>query len=305
MTGQGWNVGYIAFALVLMPDPRGTPLKDTRGASPSAECRITDKMRPLPEEIRETSGLARSLRDSNLFWTHNDSGAEPMLFTVSSRGAVTGRVRVTGAALTDWEDLDAGRCGGGTCLYVGDIGDNNAARASITVYRIPEPSSSASSTEPATVLEARFPDRPQDAEAFFVLPSGEMFLITKGRHGPIELYRLPAFGSPRGVPLTHVRTMGPKPANAADRVTGAAASPDGRWVAVRTYRTLKLYRAHDLVGHGQLAERSFDLVPLGEPKGESVVMGDDGSVWMTSEARGKRGLPSWSRLHCSLDERMR
>jgi hypothetical protein len=42
-------------------------------------------------------------------------------------------------AVTDWEDVAAGPCPGGRCLYVADIGDNTASRPSVTVYRVPEP----------------------------------------------------------------------------------------------------------------------------------------------------------------------
>ena len=45
-----------------------------------------------------------------------------------------GRVAVTGATVSDWEDLALGSCGGASCLYIGDIGDNGARRKSITVF---------------------------------------------------------------------------------------------------------------------------------------------------------------------------
>ena len=30
-------------------------------------------------------------------------------------------------------------CGNGSCLYIADIGDNDAKRKEVTIYRVPEP----------------------------------------------------------------------------------------------------------------------------------------------------------------------
>src|SRR5829696_10558968 len=55
---------------------------------------------PLPE-LNEASGIAVSQRVRGRLWTHNDSG--PVLFALDARGAVTARVRLTGASIVDWE----------------------------------------------------------------------------------------------------------------------------------------------------------------------------------------------------------
>jgi hypothetical protein len=212
-----------------------------------------------------------------------------------------------GATLTDWEDLDSAPCGSGTCLFIADIGDNAGNRPAITIYRVPEPSPSATETARVTALTARFPDRPQDAEAVFVRPGGEIFVITKGRHGPIALYRYPGEAAAGGpATLTHVRVLMPRPATRENMVTGAGASPDGRWIAVRTYRTLYFYPAAALLsGKEPVAPTEIDLTPLGERNGEAVVVANDGSVWLTSEAKGRKGLPAWARLQCTLGQRVR
>ena len=46
-------------------------------------------------------------------------------------------VRVAGARVQDWEDVAAGPCPGGNCLYVADIGDNRRVRDSVEVLRVP------------------------------------------------------------------------------------------------------------------------------------------------------------------------
>src|SRR5688500_18752370 len=266
-----------------------------------AACRVADAGRPLPREAHESSGLAQSRRTQSLFWTHNDAGNEPVLLAVDARGTLAGRVRVDGAAMEDWEDLSAAPCGGADCLYIGDIGDNDGARGSITVYRIEEPAPDAETSAPATAMRGRYEGGARDAEALFVLGS-RVHVVTKGRTGPIELYRFPSAGDGRAiVTLERVRELMPAPRSSADRVTAAAASPDGRWVAVRTYRTLYLYRADSLTsGSGAKAEAiTMDLRPLKEAKGEGVALANDGTVWLSSEA-AKKAPPRWARLACSL-----
>lgn len=273
----------------------------TRAEAPVETCRVVEAGRPLPEEVRETSGLAQSRRDPGRFWTHNDSGGDPDLFALDADGRVTARVRVTGAVVEDWEDLEAGPCPDGACLYVGDIGDNDQARSEVTVYRIPEPAPGESASRPAAVLRARFPDAPQDAEALFLLPSGDLYLVTKGRHGPIALYRYPAPLRPgETVTLERVKELWPQPKANDDRVTSATATPDGRWVGIRTYRSLFLFPAARLVGPGPVEPVAADLSPLEEGQGEALVLADDGTAWVTSEAAKKKEPPRWSRLSCTL-----
>jgi hypothetical protein len=264
----------------------------------------TGRSRALPGEVRETSGLARSRSAPHVLWTHNDAGGEPVLFAVDTAGALLARVRVEGATHVDWEDMDAGPCEAGTCLYVGDTGDNDGERSSVTIYTLPEPPVGGASPPPgarATAYPARYPDGRWDSEAFFVLPSGDVYLVTKGRRGPIALYRYPApLRAGATATLERVRELWPEPKSEDGRVTAASASPDGRWVAIRTYRTLWLFPADRLVGTGPLEPAAVDLAPLREPQGEAVALGGDGTVWLTSEAAKKRAAPVLSRMACSL-----
>lgn len=286
-------------------DPEGALANgapSTVGSAPTVPaCRVADVGQPLPGEVRESSGLAPSRRAPDLFWTLNDAGNDPDLFAVDGSGRLVERVRVTGAELKDWEALESGPCDAGTCLYVGDIGDNDAERERITVYRVAEPERGASESERAQALHARFPDGPRDAESLFALPGGDLFVVTKGRRGPVELYRFPSPQEPgETAALELVRQIFPEPENEEDRVTGAASSPDGRWVGIRTYRSLFLYPAAQLVGGGAAEPTVVDLGPLRQQQGESVAISEDGTVWLTSEAGSEEGHPRLSRLQCSF-----
>ena len=109
----------------------------------------------------ELSGLVRSRSQADLLWSHDDSGAGPVLYGLRADGRVAARPTVTAAQAEDWEDIAAGPGPGGQpLLYVGDIGDNAARRASIDVYRVPEPRVGAAATAPAARLRLRYPTAP-------------------------------------------------------------------------------------------------------------------------------------------------
>ncbi len=276
-------------------------LVDSNNVAAPAACEVASAMRPLPMTVKETSGLARSLSDPSLFWTHNDAGNQPVIFSVSSDGSLRSRARVTGASLDDWEDIASAPCGDAKCLFIGDIGDNSGNRSSITIYRVTEPAAGATVTSPATAVRARYPGGSRDAEAMFVL-SGRTYIVTKGRKEPIELYRVPASGSGVLV-MEKVRDLWREPKSNDDRVTSASASPGGRWVAIRTYRRLYIFDAAALTrAGGSVSPIEMDLSPVGEPAGEGVAIADDGTVWLSSEASGKRP-PGIASLKCSLAAR--
>jgi hypothetical protein len=221
-------------------------------------CSIAQPNLPLSRDIVESSGLALSRRTPGVLWTHNDSGHEPYLYAVDSTGATLGRVRVTGATLIDWEDMASGPCDAGNCLFIGDIGDNSGRRDSISIYVVPEPAPTDTATAPATVLTLRYPDHPRDAEAMFVLPNGDLYLVSKGRRDSVALFRI-SKAAQQPVTLTtleRVRALWPRPRDGDDRVTGASASPDGRRIAIRTYRTLVVFATADLLGQGLPLEPS-------------------------------------------------
>ena len=267
-----------------------------RDAAANVVCTVAATATALPDEVRETSGLARSGRDPALFWTHNDAG-------IDASGQLAQRVRVVEAEATDWEDIESGSCESGHCLYVGDIGDNDGERQQITIYRVTEPEAGASETAPAVALNARFPDGPRDAESLLRLPSGDLYVVTKGRAEPVTLYRYPAPDRPgETVTLEKVRDLFPEAAAEEDRVTAATASPDGRWVGIRSYRNLYLYRADQLTGAGAAEPAVVPLAPAAHGQGESLVLSSDGEVWLTGEAENKDSRPQWARLRCTLPE---
>jgi hypothetical protein len=271
-------------------------------AAPAAPAEVTcapdGASGPLGAEIHESSGVAVSRAHAGIFWTHNDSGA-PLLYAVDAEGRTVGRVRVTGASVTDWEDIDLGPCpGGGDCLYVADIGDNAARRPFVTVYRLPEPAPGATASAPATAIRLRYPDRAQDAEAMFVL-NGTIHIVTKGENGPIAVYRAPANAAAEAT-LERIRELAPGKVARPERITGADATADGRWIVLRTLHEAAFYPAAELTGSGPAEPSRVDLRALNERQGEGIGFAPDGSLVLTSEG-GKKDQPAtFARLSCTL-----
>lgn len=270
-----------------------------REAAVSARCEIIERGVPLPRALEETSGLAASRRHAGILWTHNDRGGDPRLYAIDAAGEMRGRVEVRGARARDWEDIAIGPCPSGDCVYIADTGSNRERRETVTIYRVPEPAPDAERTARAEAFPVRFPGGPQDTEALFVLPTGALYLVTKGESGPVELFRYPPPLRPdEVVALERVRRIADAPGGRGGKVTGADASADGAWVAIRTYHELLLFRTVGLLAGGREAVR-VDLRPLGEEQGEGVAFGTGGEMVLTSEAGG-RGRATLSRLACSL-----
>jgi hypothetical protein len=279
-------------------DPPGdVALARNEGAADGEVCTASGAPRPLDMQIHESSGVAVSRAHAGIFWTHNDSG-DPLLYAVDAEGKTAGRVRVTGAAVEDWEDVALAPCpAGGDCLYVADIGDNDAERPSITVYRIPEPAPDAAESAPAEVIRLRYPDGPHDAEAMFVL-GGAIHVVTKGESGPIILYRASRMGA-EGT-LERVRELSANKVDRRERITGADASADRRWVVMRTLEAAFIYPAAELAASGTLNPRRVDLKGLDEAQGEGIAFAPDGSLVVTSEGGKKKSPATFARFICAL-----
>jgi hypothetical protein len=268
-------------------------------------CKVASGVKPLAG-LHEASGIAASRQASGTLWSHNDSG-EPVLFAVSSTGAVQGSIRVAGATVGDWESMAIGACPGGSCLYIGDIGDNDGKRASISVFRVPEPASGDKATAKADKMTLKYPDRAQDAEALIVMPGERMFVVTKGEAGPVTLYRVPgAFRGGASATLERVGTVvdaaGGKSRGVVNqaKITDATASPDGRWIVLRTNDAVMFYAAADFTA-GQVKERyRFDAKPLGEQQGEGIAFGTNGTLWLAGEGGGKARPGTLAQLSCNF-----
>ena len=247
--------------------------------------------------LPEASGLAIG-RSTTRLWMHNDSGA-PELIAVDPTGAVSGRLTLSGVRVEDWEAIASGPCGSGNCLYVGDIGDNDAKRKRITVYRVQEPEKTTGSV-PADAMHAIYPDGAHDAETLLVAPDGSLFIVTKGDTGPIGVYKFPRGAKPGStVTLEPIgKAIAEKPSSD-NRVTDGAFSTDGKWVVLRTNHALTFYRGEDFMRGSFTVAHRFDVTSLKEPQGEAVVFGAGNTVYVGGEGGGKNQPGTLATLSCA------
>lgn len=255
--------------------------------------------------LAEASGVAAGRKSPGIVWSHNDSG-EPTLLAVSADGASVGRLWIARAAVEDWEDVAVGPCPDGSCVYVGDIGDNHGRRGSVTVYRVPEPDSGGDGRSRKTEsMRLTYPDGPKDAEALAVLPNGMVYIVTKGERSAVTVYRTPGpFTNGATVRLEPVATIVEgAPAVGVprqDRITGADASSDGRWIVLRSLSAITFYRTSDLESGRVREVLRYDVSGLGERQGEGVAFGAGGTIWLVSEGGGAGRPGTLAKLTCTL-----
>jgi len=294
------------------PIPAGPLLLLLAVVSPELAAQVPRNAAPLSFEalavfatrrLRESSGVAVSRTHPGILWTHNDSGDGPYVYATNLAGEDLGRFTVRGARATDWEDIALGPCpsAAGSCLYIADTGDNGERRKAVALYVVPEPDPARPGpTEAAHRLAVTYRGGPVDVEGLAVTPGGTVLLTSKGRSGPVVLFRIPAdsvagdsvsLGPGTTLPITPERRLG-------RLVTGAAVSPDGWTLALRTYTEVYF------LGIGADAD-SVDLrtscwLGLREPQGEAVDFLDDSTLVLTSEAALGR-VGGISRLRCRMD----
>ncbi len=227
----------------------------------------------------ELSGLVASTVRRSVLWGLNDSGNPAALIGFTTAGRRFADVAVAGAENFDWEDIAAGRTG---TLLVGDIGDNLAQRASVTVIKVSEPPAGATSVSPAARYELRYPDGARDAEALlFDRSNGSIVIVSKsfGPRGGIYVARRP---SSRAV--TTLRRAGTLRLDEGDAVTAGDVSADGRTIVLRTYDRAFAWRRRagesvaDALRRRPCVADAFLLV---EGQGEALALARDGRAFYT------------------------
>lgn len=248
----------------------------------------------LPAALREASGIVQSAWDDDRFWVHNDSGYAPELFAISLDGTLRAKWTLP-VRNRDWEDIARGPCHRGdrrrSCLYVGEIGDNNARYESIAIHRVHEPEHLEASTrtlQPSEVetMHLVYPDGRYDAESLVVDDDLQVWILTKRPAGVTRLYTAPFAPNEEPVPLTFIRAFDLRELavrGARDFPTAADWDPDRRIFLLRLYTLAAAF----LVPSGDL-RTLFDtpgtLVPTGvEIQGEAIAWTRAGGYVHVSE----------------------
>lgn len=251
-----------------------TPMPAWSAQNANADPDADQVFRIRDPRIVESSSLVVSGSDPGLAFTAND-GPTRLVFAVDTgSGETVGTTTMTGIAPTDVEAMAAGPDG---TLYVGDIGDNDAERNRVSVYRIAGPGRETATVRPEVFLLA-YPEGPRDAEALLVHPvTGQLFVVSK------ELLGAHVYAAPETLSATSVNRL-TEVAPISGVVTDGAFLPSGDQAVLRMYGRAGRY---DVPGW-----RQVDSWPLPKlQQGESVaVLADGQSILVGSE--GKRS-PVW------------
>jgi hypothetical protein len=245
-------------------------------------------------DMDETSGLAPSSHQDGVFFANNDSGDSARFFAIDRAGKRLATFTYSKDDVVDCEEIARGPCGaqgGASCVFIGDIGDNDSRRDHVTLYRVPEPTVMADATLTAEAFPLTYPDGAHNAEALLVHPrTGAVTIVTKSKNGPSGLYDVP-------MPLTH--PTGGKPAvlvkvgsitaPAGDaRFTAAAVHPGGLGIVLRTYSHVFFVPMRPEQTVAQALTAPMCSLPVAkEEQGEAIAWlpGGDGFV-TTSEGTG-------------------
>ena len=243
--------------------------------------------------VPECSALVASRRHPRTLWALSDSGGQARLVPIRPIGlVVTGTAgpgylgsEVVGAQNLDWEALTEDGAGN---LIIGDVGNNLSRRRELSLYLVPEPIPGAATTAPARKVSFSWPDQREfpdpdlrhDCEAIFHY-RGKVHLLTKHRKDTqSSLWRVEIPTSGDRAFLTQLGLL-----EARGMVTDASISPDGRWLAVLTYRLLWVF---DLKGQPEnplmgTAHARLIQPPAGQWQLEGCAWTDEKTLILGSE----------------------
>lgn len=253
------------------------------------------------EELNEVSGIAASRKNPGVFWVHNDSGDSARVFAITSDGTLLGIYNLVGVNARDWEDIAVGPgpVNGASYVYVGDIGDNNAARPQVWIYRFLEPEVS-TGQKPAThdintvqKITIKYEDGPRDAETLMVDPrTGDLYIISK-RENRSKVYRAASHELVDGAVVT-VRAVAQLPWGWA---TGGDISPDGGEIIVRGYTNAAVWKRPTSGELWRAFEDKQYIVPVErEQQGEAICFDATGKGYYTTSEGVRAPIYFYARL---------
>lgn len=289
-------------------DGAGAPAAPTDGLAPACTpTEATTLGTVATPALTETSGLAASARHPGVLWAHNDSGAEPAIHAIGPAGEDLGAVSIPSIPGVDIEDMALA----GGFVYLADIGDNNARRDSVALYRFPEPDLPTAdgqtvAAETVEVAPLTYPDGATDAEALLVDPvSGQVAIVAKTvvlrinpdapiGAGAASVYVADPLWDGSASAMTKAGAValddladvaeGEIPAGeiadfgVAGVATAADVRADGAVIALRTYQTVWLFsRAEGQSLADALMTQPCPARTILEPQGEAVAFANDGT----------------------------
>ncbi|GAA2604275.1 hypothetical protein GCM10010399_39020 [Dactylosporangium fulvum] len=265
------------------PSPSSQPAPAASGSG-QAVCT------PDSRQVNEISGLVATATGYYAVQDSQSGGNKAKIFQLDGACKLVNTINYPTMA-RDPEDLAIDKNG---TLWIADIGDNDEAsggtkepRSTVAVWSLP-----AGSKEP-TIHRLAYPDgKKHDAEAMLLAADGSPIIITKAPpsevwvpEGPLQPKTQEGVKLKKVGTFTAQDTKTPNPLGLLGwkLVTGAASSPDGSKVVIRTYSDAYEFDVPggDVVKAITTGKPRITPLP-NEPQGEAITYSADGKTYITA-----------------------
>lgn len=243
----------------------------------------------------EISGIAASGINKDIYYIHNDSGDTSRFFAINPTGELKSTIYYKGdpkeikGGVRDCEDIAVGPGPdkGKSYVYMGDIGDNNAVRKYITVYRMeekPEWAKESTSTGDAVPIHFKYPDGPKDAETLMIDPIEKLIYIVSKRQDSVTVYSSPVNYKPNDtVTLSKKCKLFFPGLRLFKWITAGDISKDGQQVLIKSYTSVYYWKRGNNEPIWKTLLKKPQLLPyVQEKQGEAIGFTPDGKVYYTT-----------------------
>ncbi|WP_431880807.1 hypothetical protein [Micromonospora chalcea] len=266
------------------PAPAAPAAAPVLAAAPKKKCTVEDN------RLRELSGLIATSSGYVVINDGTDDPSRKRVFYLDAKCKVEKEVRYSGDGPFDTEDLALSP--DRKTLWIADTGDNvekKTRRERVAVWTMP-----LSGARQPVLHRLSYPGKePHDAEALLVGDDNMPLVITKDLSGKSEIFtptvKLKAAGDPEPIPMKKVGEVTLPKTDTENKlgspgralVTGAARSPDGSKVVLRTYADAFEFDVSggDIVK--ALTTGKPRITPLADPFGEAISYTPDGKLFVT------------------------
>ncbi|SBT53523.1 hypothetical protein [Micromonospora auratinigra] len=266
--------------------PAAAPVQ---AATPKKKCTVEDK------RLRELSGLVATKTGYVVINDGTEDERLKKVFFLDSKCQLAREpVSYSGAGPLDTEDLALSP--DGATLWIADTGDNitsKTRRERVAVWSMP-----LNGGKRPVLHRLAYPEKkPHDAEALLIGDDNLPLVITKDPSGKAEIFKPDGAlrsGDTEPVPMKKVgevtvpKTTTDNKLGAPGRltVTGAARSPDGSRVVLRTYADAFEYPVTNGDIVAALTNGKPNVTPLADPFGEAISYTVDGRAFVTVSDAG-------------------
>ncbi|WBB83288.1 hypothetical protein O7542_18180 [Micromonospora sp. WMMC264] len=266
------------------PAPAAPAAAPVLAAAPKKKCTVEDN------RLRELSGLIATSSGYVVINDGTDDPSRKRVFYLDAKCKVEKEVRYSGDGPFDTEDLALSP--DRKTLWIADTGDNvekKTRRERVAVWTMP-----LSGAKQPVLHRLSYPGKePHDAEALLVGDDNMPLVITKDLSGKSEIFtptvKLKTAGDPEPIPMKKVGEVTLPKTDTENKlgspgralVTGAARSPDGSKVVLRTYADAFEFDVSggDIVK--ALTTGKPRITPLADPFGEAISYTPDGKLFVT------------------------